>query len=529
MASLPAAQRWIPDGYTNLHAAAFDNDASKLTDTLLSSGSTDIDRGTPQGRTPLMIAASVTKMLVNAGANLEAAGLRGGWTPLMAAAYQGHSQVVGILLNKGADFSIVDKWGDTALITSALYGHVAVTRMLVNAGADLETAGLRGGWTPLMAAAYKGHSQVVGILLNKGADFSVVDKWGDTALITSARWGHVAVTRMLVNAGADLETADQQGWTPLVIAACEGRSKVVGILLNKGADVSVVGKQGSTALITSSLHGHVAVTRMLVNAGADLEAVDSAGFTPLHAAAFKDHSEHAAVVRELMQQLGIQGCGGASAGEDALRWAVRTQKYDIVVMLTDAGVVDTGRVLIDATYLGNEASVKILLQQQRMTYIDFDTYVNKQQPNGITPVACGIERASLSGSPRFLRLFLDAGADTSSTFRIVNKEGVEVFSGTPLAYTTWFLRLPEAQGTDSTEGRVCGLEAVRRMLLQLEAIHAVSWCWPGDASASIEQAAQDGTPRAKPTLTRDPPMGSVLPGRRRRTRAGRLLVTAASR
>ncbi|CAN0173390.1 unnamed protein product [Ectocarpus sp. 6 AP-2014] len=497
--------------------------------TLLSSGSADIDRrGNPLGWTPLMVAAAVTRMLVNAGANLEAAELTLGWTPVMMAASQGHPKVLGILLNKGADLSVVDKSGSTALSISARLGHVAVTRMLVTAGASLEAAEPQ-GWTPLMVAVYNGHPQVVGILLNKGADLSVVDKSGSTALIISAHLGHVAVTMMLVTAGASLEAVEPQGWTPLMVAVYNGHSQVVGILLNNGAGLSVVDKSGSTALIMSAGYGHVAVTRMLVNAGADLDGADSAGFTPLHMAAVNDHSEHAAVVRKLIQQLGIQGCGGASAGADALRRAVRTQQYDIVVILADAGVVDTGRVLIDATKFGSEASVKILLQQQRWKHMDWNTYVNKKHPDGRTPVVCSIGRALLSGSPRVLRLFLDAGADTASTVRIANKEGVEVFSGTPLAYTTWLLRDQQAQAIDSTKGQPCGLKAVCRMLLQLEAIRAVSWCWQSDASSSIERAVLDGTPRAKSKLTTDPPLGLTLPRTRRRARARRVLVMAISR
>ncbi|CAB1115518.1 unnamed protein product [Ectocarpus sp. CCAP 1310/34] len=569
MASPPAAQRCIPGGYnTDLHAAAFDND-DELMDTLLSSGSADIDRrGNPRG-----------------------------WTPLMVTAGEGHSQVVGILLNKGADLSVVNDLGSTALFISVSFGHVPVTRMLVNAGANLEAADLTAGWTPVMMAAYMGHSKILGILLNKGADLSVVDKWDATVLIISARLGHVAATRMLVTAGANLETAEPQGWTPLMVAAYNGHSQVVGILLNKGADLSVVDKRGATALTMSAGYGHVAVTRMLVNAGADLDAADSAGFTPLHMASVKDHSEviktlankganpdsrmpagetplfmaaksghvaaisellrananpllgrmdtylrgriilpldaaviskHAAVVRKLIQQLGIQGCGGASAGADASRWAVQTQQYDIVVMLADTGEIDTGRVLIDAAKFGSEALVKILLQQQRGKHMDWDTYVNKKQPDGRTPVVCRIGRALRSGSPRVLRLFLDAGADTASTVRITNKEGVQLFRGTPLAYTTWLLRDQQARGIDSTKGEPCSLEAVRRMLLQLEAIRAVSWCWQSDALSSIERAVQDGRPRAKSRLTVDTPLGLTLP-RRRKARARRVLVMAMSR
>ncbi|CAN0174676.1 unnamed protein product [Ectocarpus sp. 13 AM-2016] len=119
MASPPAAQRCTPSRYdTDVHTAAFDDD-DELMDTLLSNGSSaDIDRRrNPQG-----------------------------WTPLMVAAGEGHSKVVGILLNKGADMSVVNDLGSTALFISVWFGHVAVTRMLVNAGANLEAGELNGGW-----------------------------------------------------------------------------------------------------------------------------------------------------------------------------------------------------------------------------------------------------------------------------------------------------------------------------------------------------------------------------------------------
>lgn len=449
----------------------------------------------------------------------------------MIAAREGHSKVVGILLNKGADLSVVDKLGATALFISAYLGHVAVTRMLVNAGANLEAAELQLGWTPLMVAAYNGHSKVVGILLNKGAELSVVDKWGCTALNVSADLGRVAVTRMLVNAGADLEAADSAGSTPLHAAASKGHSEVIRTLATAGANPDSRRPGGETPLFMAAESGHVGVISELLRANANplfgrMGTYRTGVILPLDAAVLQ---EHQAVVRELIQQLGIQGCGGASAGANALRWAVQTQQIDVVVMLADAGVIDTRSALIVATTLDMEASVKLLLQQQRGKHMDWDTYVNKQQPDGMTPVVCSIGRAFRSGSQRIVRLFLDAGADTASTVRIVNKEGVTVFTGTPLAYTTLLLRDREAQVLDSMDGRLCNLEAVRRMLLQLEAIRAVSWCWPSDASSCIEQAVHDGTPRAKPTPTADPPLGLTLPRIRRRARARRVLVTAVSR
>lgn len=47
-----------------------------------------------------------------------------------------------------------------------------------------------------------------------------------------------------------------------------------------------------------------------------------------------------------------------------------------LVALTDAGVVDTGRVLTNAAEYGREASVKFLLRQQEGETCDGGAYVN---------------------------------------------------------------------------------------------------------------------------------------------------------
>lgn len=68
---------------------------------------------------------------------------------------------------------------------------------------------------------------------------------------------------------------------------------------------------------------------------------------------------HWKVVEELIRERGIKGCGGASCGLDALRFAAANDKVDIVEVLSNAGVVDTGMALMDAAEFDCEASVKL--------------------------------------------------------------------------------------------------------------------------------------------------------------------------
>lgn len=92
-----------------------------------------------------------------------------GWTPLMLAAFEGNTHVVGMFLEKGASVSIFSKdSGHSPLHLSARQGHVVVTEMLTNAGADLE-ARSADGYTPLHLAAEQGHWEVIVALIEAGA------------------------------------------------------------------------------------------------------------------------------------------------------------------------------------------------------------------------------------------------------------------------------------------------------------------------------------------------------------------------
>lgn len=93
-----------------------------------------------------------------------------------------------------------------------------------------------------------------------------------------------------------------------------------------------------------------------------LELVGGGKCVPLEAAA--QHG-HAAVVVELIQQLGIKGCGGASGGVEALGQAAQNDRVDVLAILTEAGVVDTGRALTGAAIYSREVSVKFLLHHKQ--------------------------------------------------------------------------------------------------------------------------------------------------------------------
>lgn len=242
------------------------------------------------------------------------------------------------------------------------------------------------------------------------------------------------------------------------------------------------------------------------------------GGIPLEAAA---GFGHLGVVCELIQQLGIEGCGGASGGVDALHRASLYQRVDVMTVLMDAGVVDTGIALVAAAGSGGETSVKFLLKRQEGKTTDGVGYVNNTLGlGGSTPLL-----STINVPPgelcyrRIARLLIDDGADTTSAVRVAKGSQV-FFKGTPLAYATTLIRQQKAEsgGKDTTEEQRGRLEGVRRLLLQVEAVHAVSWLWPSAAHAV------DGASRSKRIST---PLRMMLPRQKPGTR--RVLVVTLFR
>ncbi|CAM9382555.1 unnamed protein product [Ectocarpus sp. 8 AP-2014] len=194
----------------------------------------------------------------------------------------------------------------------------------------------------------------------------------------------------------------------------------------------------------AALKGHMDVMRELIRGKANpsLTNTDPPGYIPtipLDLAAEYGHSD---MVRELVQEFGVEGCDATNDGREALRAATIKQHLDVMAILTMAGVVDTaGLALRAAAANGREESVKFLLRQRckesNSSSVD-DVYINAR-PNGYTPLAASIH-SCFSQAPRIVRLLIDAGADTTSAVGITNSQGELEFNDTPLAVTTSCLR-----------------------------------------------------------------------------------------
>lgn len=368
----------------------------------------------------------------------------------------------------------------------------------------------------MMTAAALGSVDYVKLLLSEGANVSAVNHHKFTALHLSAQNGYLAVTNLLLKEGAGLERTNFQGATPLCLAAIRGHAKVVKALIEAGANPNSRSLNGASPLFMAAQEGHMDVVKLLLHAKANplLTNTHALGvFVPLDVAARAGHSE---VVLELIRQLGIEGCAGPSGGTTALELAARGGCVDTTAVLTQAGVVDTGFALAAAAGCGREAVVRYLLHRKKQgsagglgAYADACCRLGS-----VSAVFRGMEACS----PRVVRLLVDAGAATATR--------TWIYDSTPLGLVTVALREKRTlAGEEATEDQLRRLEAIRRLLLQVEAVHAVSWLWPS-GSPSMGGLDAEVTPVATATSTSPSRMLSIS---MRRTRTRGALLAAMLR
>jgi ankyrin repeat protein len=174
------------------------------------------------------------KHVLDQGVDINTMDPEYGSTPLLEAARSGSSDMIQLLLDRGAKTEMSDVIATTPLLEAARYGNMDAVTALLKARADIEAASNAGN-TPLMEAARRGHIDVIKALKNK-AKIELTNNDGYTPLLLAAQYGGAAAVQVLVDAGAELEATSVDGSTPLILAAYADQPDNVQLLLDAGAD-----------------------------------------------------------------------------------------------------------------------------------------------------------------------------------------------------------------------------------------------------------------------------------------------------
>ena len=236
-----------------------------------------------------LLAASVwacympgVKRMAAAGADLNKLFINR-WSPLYIAAERGYSEIIGFLVDNGADINI--KFGSKNVLTVAIEaGKTETARMLIQKGMKL-SKGVKEKHKLLMKAAKHGHTDMLRFLLEQGADPDLKNAHSETAAMIAAQYDNAPVIEALAEAGADMNAKNIGGETALYMASKRGNSSSVSALLEAGADPSSTDPVVGNALSIAAARERGPICKLLIAHGADPNAADGMGRTALYWAA----------------------------------------------------------------------------------------------------------------------------------------------------------------------------------------------------------------------------------------------------
>jgi ankyrin repeat protein len=316
-----------------------------------------------------------------------------GWTALMLASWEGHTEIVRQLLDAGANVNFRVRIA-TPLYLAAQRGNVELMRLLLERGAKLQIAHPNGSAPVLTAAAHSGKVEAVRLLLDAGEDVNAASDSGHTALMGATNFGHADIVRLLLERGADLLQRDCHGLSPLYnaiyYAVRETPSSppgthraVLAVMLETNPPLDI---HAAAAL------GDIPRVRQLLGEGVSVNLEDRYKHTPLYHALVAGETETVAVLLE-------QGGTVAPSQGGALRLAAEYGRTETVAFLLNTGETtqdDKGKALVAAVRSNNTETVRLLLKSG----VDINA-------EGLLPLHWALNLSQYD----MLRLLLESGAE----------------------------------------------------------------------------------------------------------------------
>ena len=403
----------------------------------------------PVRYTPLMVAAergylNAVWSLIDHGANIKTVTKdskdqpdfpkRGG-TALLTAAAAGQAEVMGYLIEKGADIHQASVDGMTPLLAAATSGSPAATRLLMERGASTHSRTSE-GYTALMLTAacierddrpdapvLQDFAECTRLLLASGINATTTSDDGQTALMFlgnqiqngTIRKGTIQkgttgldVASQIIDAGVDVDARDVHGHTALMYASIRV-SAIANFLIEQGADVAARSPRGMSALHLATLMDHDGLLLSMYDRGARLDWTVDFGkeigvSTPLALATAANSIDSVKLLLELKDGVDIEFAN--ARGLTSLSFACRDGSTEIIDMLLEAGAKPRMNQLWYALLRKNISLARKLFEHDAV----LDDTERFGERNSTL-----LHYAADAGLTSFVKLFLDNGADVDAT------------------------------------------------------------------------------------------------------------------
>ena len=120
----------------------------------------------------------------------------------MAVIDQNFAEVDSLLKTGTQEIDDPDHTGTTPLLYAVSYGHPAMVKYLLDKGANIEARHAYTKRTPLLEGSYYGNVAVVEILVDRGADIQAVDGSGYNPLEYARKFHWDKIEKLLLDSGA---------------------------------------------------------------------------------------------------------------------------------------------------------------------------------------------------------------------------------------------------------------------------------------------------------------------------------------
>ncbi|KUL83288.1 hypothetical protein ZTR_09137 [Talaromyces verruculosus] len=388
------------------HLAAFNGHPEILCGAAMNNAG-EIDRVDGSGTTSLQWAcerghSEIVQVLIELGADVNAQGGDYG-NALQTTAERGHLDIAHLLLEQGADVNAQGGRYGNALQAAAQGGYLNIIQLLLEKGADINAQGGRYN-NALQAAARGGHLDIVMLLLEKRVNVNAQGGDYGNALQAAARGGHLDIVQLLHKKGANINAQGGYYGNALQAAAQGGHLYLIQLLLEKGANINAQGGEYGTALCAAAEGGYLEAIRLLLEKGANVNAKGGNYGNALYAAAEGGYLE---AIKLLLEKGANVNAKGGNYG-NAFQAAAQGGHLEIIQLLLDKGAdvdvegEDYGNALQAAAQRGHLDIVQLLLELRTDLNAQGDDYDN------------ALQTAAQRGHLDIVQLLLQKGADVNA-------------------------------------------------------------------------------------------------------------------
>ncbi|XP_067668335.1 ankyrin repeat domain-containing protein 50-like [Haliotis asinina] len=310
-----------------------------------------------------------------------------GRTPVMWAAAGRHIKVVEFLVSKGANLTLVDRFGINILHSACLGGDVKVVKYVLSKNTLDINGRVRCGRTAVMLAADNGHRDVLELLVGRGANVALTDENGDNFLHCACREGHAEVVKyILLQDLVDINSLGHEKKSPVLIAGEQGHTEVVELLVKHGADLSLREKSGSNTLHRACYYGQFDVVKHILSLNrVDINCRGYMKRTPVMVAAEQGYKK----IVELLVNHGADLSLREQSGSNILHNACYRGQFDVVKY-----ILSLNRVRINSRGYMKRTPVMVAAEHGYKTVVELlvnhgaDLSLREQSGSNILHSAC---------------------------------------------------------------------------------------------------------------------------------------------